>query len=342
MEDSLTYYTDLTSRYFAGEASSDEIQLLSSWVSENAGNRKIFEDYRKAWELVELSVLDQKVDTDADWKALEARMQAPVQVKETPVVRMPVNEAASGRTSGWWKIAASVLVILTAASLLYYYLSGPSTVILTADAGSLEQVLPDGSVITLNKGATLEYPSRFSGKTRPVKLTGEAYFNVAHDKSKPFIVKGSNVNVEVLGTMFNVNTKADDGKMSVVLTTGKIALYFTDRSADKIILNPGEKADVSQESHQILKSGNSDPNYLAWKTGQIVFENIPLGQIIRTLNTVYHTNIMLANQSLGNCRVTASFDHQSVTAVLNVIKTTLDLSVTQQGNFITLSGKPCN
>jgi len=341
MDKQLTYYIDLISRYFAGEASAAEIQSLSVWVKKNDENLNLFNNYRKAWELVEQSMMDQKIDLDMEWSALGSRMNDKGTSVEKEIIPMISDGGNRGSRNTWWKIAASVLALFASAAGLYYYFSGPKMIVLTADT-AIEKVLPDSSVITLNKGATIEYPASFSGKTRPVKLTGEAFFNVTHDQTKPFIVSGNNVRVEVLGTTFNVNTHTAEGNLSVVLASGKVSLYFTDRDSDKVILLPGEKADISSESHEIIKTVNKDSNYLAWKTGHIVFDNVPLASIISTLNSVYHTNIILSDAGTGKCRVTATFDHQPVSSVLNVLKGTLNLKVSEEGNVITLSGKPCH
>jgi ferric-dicitrate binding protein FerR (iron transport regulator) len=81
---------------------------------------------------------------------------------------------------------------------------------------------------------------------------------------------------------------------------------------------------------------------MAWKTRRIQFDDVPLSEIISTLASVYHVNIKLADPGPGNCRITATFDNQPVTSVLNVIRSTLDLQIHNQGNTYLLSGKPCN
>jgi ferric-dicitrate binding protein FerR (iron transport regulator) len=342
MNELLTYYTDLISRYFAGEATAGEIQLLSAWISERDEHRILFQEYQKTWELLEYSKIGQMADTDAEWSALGDRMKNIGAAVETKIVPLTPETGTRKPRFAWLKVAASVIVLMAVAAVLYYYFTRPRMVVYTADASSIEKVLPDGSVISLNKGSSIEFPSRFSGNTRNVKLKGEAFFKVTHDKTKPFIVSGGNVRVEVLGTTFNLNTCDIKGNLSVVLASGRISLYFSDRNADKIILLPGEKAEVSAQNHMILKSVNDDPNFLAWKTKRIVFDDMTLAKIVTTLNAVYHSHIILSDAAAGKCRVTATFDHQPVSSVLNVLKGTLDLKVSESGNTITLSGKPCN
>jgi ferric-dicitrate binding protein FerR (iron transport regulator) len=202
-------------------------------------------------------------------------------------------------------------------------------------------ILPDGSSVTLNKGAVLEYPSKFRKGPRQVQLTGEAYFEVKHDEKKPFIITSGNVKVEVLGTSFYVNTCQSSGQMEVILNSGKVKVYFSDDAEHGLILSPGEKADVSCEDHSLRMEVNTDENYLSWKTGRLVFSNTPLPEIIRILEKDYHAHIELANPDLTHCLVTATFENQSLEAVINVLKATLNLQVSVSGQTIILTGGIC-
>jgi transmembrane sensor len=195
-------------------------------------------------------------------------------------------------------------------------------------------------VVTLNKGAVIEYPESFSGSTRQVKITGEACFEVTHNASQPFIVQTGNVRVEVLGTVFYVNTGSGD-HVSVVLTSGSVATYFKgDRNA-KVILEPGEAAEVSVPEHSIAKHPVDDPNLLAWKTHRMVFKNTSLQEIVRLLDEVYQVRITIADPRLAGCRVTATFDQQSLESVMNVLRATLGISFVNTPGGIVITGNRC-
>lgn len=342
MNEQPSYYNDLITRYFSGEATPEEIKELSAWVLSNPENRKLFDEVRKAWELTIQSSINRNTDLDAELLNLRSRLE-PESMTGSRVI--PIN---SGKQSGtlwrsrWLKVAAALLILVTTAAAGYFLLSGPRVVRIAANDGIKEIVLPDGSHITLKSGAELEYPSGFKGKTRPVKLSGEAYFEVARDETKPFVVTGNQVNIEVLGTKFNVNTRNPEGKLSVMLDEGSVALSFTGRTSGKLILSPGEQAEVDVENLKAIKLLNTDPNYLAWKTGHLQFDNTALLDIIRTLNSVYGTSIRLSDQATGSCRVTATFDHQPLASVLKVLQNTLDLKISNQGDVILISGSPCN
>ena len=129
--------------------------------------------------------------------------------------------------------------------------------------------------------------------------------------------------------------------MEVVLTNGKVSVYYTSHPKENVLLVPGEKAVLSAEQNLISKSTNTDPNYMAWKTKVLVFDNETLAQVVNTLQSVYQTPVTLADNALAECRVTASFNGQSLQSVLQVIKETLDLQVKQNGKTIEISGKSC-
>jgi ferric-dicitrate binding protein FerR (iron transport regulator) len=203
----------------------------------------------------------------------------------------------------------------------------------------MDAILPDGSKVTLNNGALLQYPDHLKGKIRSVNLKGEAYFDVAHDAAKPFIISSGEIRVEVRGTSFYINTQSTGGDFELVLTTGKVELYFNDRSGHPEVLVPGQKAVIRDHTISILP--NSDPNYMAWKTRKIAFNNVSLNDVAATLSKVYQTDIHLGNPLLAQCRLTATFDNQSLASVLNVLKATLDINIRNSGTLVEISGKGC-
>jgi len=142
------------------------------------------------------------------------------------------------------RIAAIILIIVIPSVFIFRYFTRPKQKQLDASLSIKEGKLPDGTSVTLNKGALLEYPSSFNKHKRNVKLNGEAWFEVRHDNEKPFIITSRNVRVEVLGTSFYVNTNASDNTMEVILNSGSVAIYFDDHMENRLFLSPGEKAEI--------------------------------------------------------------------------------------------------
>ncbi|MHC1775576.1 MAG: FecR family protein [Lentimicrobium sp.] len=340
MKEETTYYESLMVAYFSGEATPGEIRQLSSWLTENQENLDSFESFRKLWLLAGKDALSSAIDLDAEWEAISPKLSM-----DAPVVDVPAEKPGKGKLISIlssWKAAAALVILLVSATAVFYLSSGPEMITLTAGAGNLEQLLPDGTTITLFKGSEAEYPAQFSGDKREVKLEGEAYFIVKHDETKPFIVKGNSARIEVLGTSFNVNTKAGDDQLSVVLTSGKVSLYFKGHESDKIILHPGEKAEMNLSRNAISVGVNPDPNYMAWKTGKIVFDNSSLSDVIAVLSKVYQKEIRLAGNQLSACSLTATFEKQPLSSVMNVIKATLELEITEENGTLILNGPQCN
>ncbi|MBE0646470.1 MAG: FecR domain-containing protein [Bacteroidales bacterium] len=239
-------------------------------------------------------------------------------------------------------IAAIALVLLIPAWMTYHYFSATDMVRLTASGEVLEAVLPDGTTISLNAYASISYPENYGINNREVILNGQGYFEVNRDSLLPFVITCGSSKLEVLGTSFFVDAEQAAGNMEVVLVDGSVAVYFEDaRSTGKTII-PGEKAKLIQTDQRIIISPNEDPNFMAWKTHNLIFLDDRLDMILTTLNKIYQSNITLANENLADCRLTATFSQQSLESVLSVIGVTLDLQSETTPSGIILYGKGCN
>jgi ferric-dicitrate binding protein FerR (iron transport regulator) len=344
MEKEPTYYELLITRYLSGEATPGEIIELSSLSGQNPENEKLFRESLKAWMAVEEVRISEATNIDTELERLRVREESsPVahgswlMVDKDNVVKtispvIPMYHLLL-------RVAAVLVILAIPLFFIYRYLSQPGLTEISANSGRVETLLPDGSQVTLNTGALLQYPDHFKGKKRSVNLKGEAYFDVAHNPSKPFIISSGEIRVEVKGTSFYINTRSMSGDFELVLTTGKVELYFENQSGKPEVLSPGEKAVI--HDHKILILPNNDPNYMAWKTYKISFNNDPLNEVAATLSKVYQADVRLSNPLLAQCRLTATFDNQSLGSVLNVLRATLDIDIRNSGTLVEISGKGC-
>ena len=354
MENNSTCFIDLITRHFSNETTGSENEILAEWLKSDTENLKLFKEYQKTWEIFEKARIEEQMDLDAEWEKLEGKI---LEIKEIPVFnQQPVPAIRQHGKSMRYrfinrplpihyqriiKMAAVIILIAIPTFLFLIYLMHPESKKLNASTGIIESKLPDGTSVTLNTGSLLEYPSRFSGSKRDVILAGEAWFEVAHDKTKPFIISNGKVRIEVLGTSFYVNTKNSTGNMEVILSSGKVAIYYDDQPSVQVQLEPGEKAEIMNEKEKISKSSNDDDNFLSWKTKIFVFNDDPMGKIIQALNKVYHSNIKFSKSEISNCRITATFDNQSLESILNVLKSTVNLTIIKNGSEIEISGDGC-
>ena len=354
METDPTYPINLITLYLAGEAGSDDLVFLEAWLKADPGHRKIFEDYRRTWLEMERIRMDSALDTTKEWNELEAKIGADKTIgNRHQAIRTGLVHAATGneqQTTIWFsriqyrqvmRIAAIILIIVIPSFFIFRNLIRPEQKQLNASLSIQEGKLPDGTSVTLNKGTILEYPSSFKKNKRDVKLNGEAWFEVRHDDTKPFIITSHNVRVEVLGTSFYVNTNAANNTMEVILNSGSVAIYFDDHKENRLFLSPGEKAEIIPGQEKMEKDINTDPNYRAWMTQRFIYSNTPLVAIIADLNKVYHANLRIT-PAISYCLVTATFDHQSVESILHVIQATLDLTISTHGTWTDISGNKCN
>lgn len=166
--------------------------------------------------------------------------------------------------------------------------------------------LADGTQVYLNAGSRLIYPSYFEGKVREVILFGEAYFNVAPMTDKPFIVQTSEINVEVLGTQFNLSAYASDKTIETVLVEGKVKITENNRKLFKkgYVLNPNELASFNRETLETTIRTVDVSNYVTWHEGYMNFESVDLSRIVKRIERYYNINVRLDDPMLGQLKIT--------------------------------------
>ncbi|PBJ04983.1 FecR family protein [Flavobacterium sp. ACN6] len=181
-----------------------------------------------------------------------------------------------------------------------------------------EVQLSDGTLVYLNAGTSFRYPVQFiKNQNRQVYLLGEGYFEVEKDKMHPFLVNTQNVNVEVLGTKFNVDTYTENRSTDVVLVDGKVSLYKDEKTKENpVYLKPGEKgSNIKGQSVISTEQVNTD-YYTAWVKGSLVFKNASFDDIIKKLERHYNVTFINRNKMLGKEIFNARFDNEPIEVVL--------------------------
>ncbi|WP_421940475.1 FecR family protein [Pedobacter sp.] len=163
----------------------------------------------------------------------------------------------------------------------------------TPRGGQYQIALPDGTHVWLNAGSSLRFPVAFAAKNRMVKLQGEAYFEVAHNAKKPFLVSTEKQTVEVLGTHFNVNAYQGETFTKTTLLEGKVKVYRASANGaikENSILFPGEQASLSKD-HLVVKQVEAE-NEIAWKNGYFIFNGDDFETSMRTIGRWYNVEII--------------------------------------------------
>ena len=185
--------------------------------------------------------------------------------------------------------------------------------------GVVTDTLPDGSVITLNKNSSLEYPENFKGKKRSVSLKGEAFFNVAANKKKPFEIAVNDILVRVVGTSFNI--RSENGSTEVIVETGIVQVIRDDKMVE---LRPGQKLVVGQENQNLVPQNEEEQLYNYYRSKEFVCDNTPLWKLVETLNEAYQVNIIIERPELKALPLDVTFSNESLDVILDIIKETFN------------------
>ncbi len=159
----------------------------------------------------------------------------------------------------------------------------------TPKGGQYQIVLPDGSEVWLNSTSSIRFPTAFSGKNRTVEITGEAYFEIAKNKSMPFIVKVNNAEIQVLGTHFNVMAYNDESMLNTTLLEGSVK--FIKENVTKI-LTPGQQSQLSNDGHVNVVSNVDVNKVIAWKNGMFNYQGADIGTVLRQISRWYDVEIV--------------------------------------------------
>ena len=196
-------------------------------------------------------------------------------------------------------------------------------------------ILSDGTKIFLNAESELRYPVRFNGRERKVFLKGEAYFDVARDTLKPFIVNAQQLDIEVLGTAFNVMAYTDLPKIETTLERGCVRVKSEN---NRLILHPGMQA-IYQKDKATLQSREVNTQlYTSWKDAKIIFEELRLEDLLQKLSRWYDFNIFYLNSSVKDIRLTGSISkHEHISTILELLETMGKVKFTIHNRTITVT-----
>lgn len=208
--------------------------------------------------------------------------------------------------------------------------------ITTPKGGVYELVTPDGSKIWLNASSELKFPTNFAAGKRVVELKGEAYFEIAKDKKRPFIVKTAGQDTEVLGTHFNINNYADELATTTTLLEGSVRVHSVNTKGI-VMLSPGQQSVLKGQQLKVQKADESAA--LDWMNGKIVFKNETLESIMRKVSRWYGVEVQIKGD-IGELQFWGAVSrNNNLSSILNYLKETEDLDYTIKGQSVTIFKK---
>lgn len=314
-----------------GEALPAEASAVNEWLQQADENSRYYSQLQKVWEQsLELAPVIQ-IDEKEAWQRFKKRVDDLPAKTETPVRSM---------NTGFMKRMMAVAAVLILAVAVWFLFIKPEDQIEIAmvekktTTQTAIDTLSDGSVITLNKNTEISYPEKFSGKTRNVKMKGEAFFSVKPDKTKPFIINANDVTITVVGTSFNV--KNYDSSTQIIVESGIVRVSYKNKIIE---LAKGEQVMIKKDETDLAKVKTKDSLYNYYRSHAIICNATPLPDVVRTLNEAYNVNIVLQDASLQQLQLSTTFKNEDIDTIISIIQQTFDLRVTKEGSNYFLYSK---
>ena len=296
----------LLKKYWLGQCSPEERQRVEAWIASGTPPDRDQALRTVQNEATMKSVLWQRIT-----------QQSQLDDAPAPNIKSPFYKQTL------IKVAASIIFLMGIGSYLWTHQdlftpqkdSVPYKTVTVAKGKQMQVILSDGSKVYLHAGSTLQYPVHFSKEQRHVILQGEGFFDIQQNPAQPFQVEAGEIQIRVLGTQFNVNSRKP-GKEVVTVETGKVQVSAIG-ATDTLTLSAGMQGQHIAGSLQEKKVNSQ--HYSGWKNGQLRFDHIPLAEVALELERWYDTDVKITDAALANTKVRAHFKNATLKEVVHDI-----------------------
>jgi len=305
-------FSKLVSKVLASEANYEEKQQLKQLLLDSKEHTLLFNQLKEYWDAdVQLN----KTNKESFETSVMAQLNFEPEIRKSKYRKLYLQIAS---------VAAVVFFAMTC-GMAYLYTAQPNEIYTySAQSIPVDYLLADGTKVTLNKNSSLTYSSNFGKERRDVKLTGEAFFNVTKDKTKPFAVEALGTKTEVLGTSFNVSVNNKTGNVKTTLVEGSVR--FMAKNCEQI-LKPGEEIAFNTNSQKFeLKKTDTQYN-TAWVSGRYNYNDVTFADLANKLEKIYKLKIDISDSKIANRIVSASFlNEEPVEEILKALENELGFS----------------
>lgn len=307
---------------------------LEEWLSA-AENQEVYEELRGVWEKVRAKVISYTPDLDFYWKELMQRMEKCEEAEQRQAEeqekaesnKVEVSFKDKGQSVRLWVssrfqryVAACIVIAVFLSASLYIgiKIGQPEMAQQTYSnwGGKSEVALPDGSNVWIHSATSLTYNTNYYSKNRNVRLSGEAYFDVAYDKDHPFVVETEGMKITVHGTKFNVESFPGSENTFVSLKEGSVSL---ETKAETRFLRPGEVGTFNKRNGRLQIEKGDIELAVSWASNQIVFKNRPLNEICPLLSKWYNVEIHLSPELQEQYRYTFTLRHEPLEEIMRIM-----------------------
>lgn len=322
--------------YLSGELTDEEREMIHEWRKESSENEILFQESLKAWDALPL------LHEMEQFNSFEALNKINTRISNEDTVT-------------WWMYIQRIAAILLLPLLVYSgYISIRNSSLkkqqeehvvmqtISSRQGMVTQFdLSDGTKVWLNSGSALQFPTQFNGDLREVKLVGEAFFEVTKNETKPFRVKAKDLNIEVLGTSFNVISYEDEKQSEVVLVEGLVKLSADENKEQKEFgpMHPGQRAVYMDENKTVKSEEVSVDKYISWRNGDLIFRNDKMEDVVRRLSRWFNVEMIINDPEIKDYVYKAAFRNENLTQVLNLLKISAPIDYTIIGNKLLPNGE---
>ena len=326
MEPSNQPYEALIVKHLSNSLSPEEKGELEHWLQKDPQNQQLLQELEAVWAKTESYGQQVTPDVAAGWHKVQSKMglDEPLTATKGKTNVFPMFSAT--------RVAAAIFILAVLTWFVYPYVNRPQMIEVAAGAKETKEVkLPDGSTIWLAQNSTLRYAKDLkTAKQREVELTGEAFFDIAKMKEKPFVIEALETQTEVLGTSFNIQARKEEKAVLVSVVTGKVRFSKGDRK-EQLYLERGTQGIYTRATDKLQKTQRENQNFLSWKNGALQFNNTTLQEVLADLGRHYGVQFVIVKPHLGTQRMTTSFQNEPLEDVLAVLQTLLDVQIIKDG-----------
>jgi len=303
--------------YLSGDLSDKDRSMVYEWRKDSPENEALYLESLKAWEAIPL------LHEMEQFNSFEALKKVNTRLSQSNYSRWMINIQR----------AAAILLLpllvysgyLTIRNLSMKKLPEEYVMMqtVTSRQGMVTQFsLADGTKVWLNSGSELQFPILFTGDMREVKLRGEAFFEVSKNEKQPFRVNARELNIDVLGTSFDVVSYEEDTQSEVILIEGKVSLSAEDGQVIREYgtIHPGQRAVFKEESREVCAHEVEVDKYISWRDGNLIFRDDPMEDVIRRLNRWFNVEIVVNDPEIESYIYTATFRDENLEQVLKLLK----------------------
>lgn len=305
------------------------------WLAENPGKQTVIEEARQI--LLRMRFKENHLPQESAqriWQVLQAEYNKQADLSGTD--RKPISVSLKKQVrKNWYPVAAAVGLMMVMSAVLYFFMERYNTITHTTPYAQTRTItLPDQSVVTLNANSTLRFSRNWNAQaSREVWLQGEAFFKVTNknDGKTKFTVHTSKLDIEVLGTAFNVNNRRNN--TVVVLNSGRVKLRTAAyKAGDTVIMKPGDQVVFSEEKLAFARKRVNPESISSWIHSKLIFEDTPLSDIARLLEDNYGFQVRFEEPELAARKFTATIPAGNLNILLSAISESFNISITRQEN----------